>query len=407
MKFKTFNNIDLKEFQAAKKVIKSGILSGFVASNSKEFNGGKYVQKFERKLEKFYGVKYAITLNSWTSGLIAAIGALNIEPGDEIIVSPWTMSATATAIIHWNAIPVFVDIDKYDYCIDVNKVKKLITAKTKAIIVVDIFGKPADINSLKKIVKKKKISIISDSAQTPYSFLKNKLAGTNADIGGYSLNCHKHIQTGEGGIIVTNNDKFAKRIRLIRNHGEAVIENMKIKDINNIIGYNFRMGELEAAIGIEQLKKLKKIIKKKISEANYIIKGLSKIEGLNLPQVSRNFSHSFYSLPIRLNLEKINFTRSALVKELKRNGLEGFVEGYTNLHRLPIYQKKIAYGKKGFPWNFIKRKINYKKGICPVAEELHDRSFLNFAICKYHLNQKNLKFIVNTFKTAWKKLSEK
>mgnify|MGYP000654312968 CR=1 FL=1 len=122
-------------------------------------------------------------------------------------------------------------------------------------------------DELKKIIKKKNIKIINDSAQAPYSFNKNKIVGTETDIGGYSLNCHKHIQTGEGGIIVTNNSNYAERIRLLRNHAEAVVSKKGVKNINNMVGYNFRMGEIEAAIGIEQLIKLKKIVKKKKKNA--------------------------------------------------------------------------------------------------------------------------------------------
>ena len=261
IKFKNFSTIGKEEFNAVKDVLKSGILSGFVAGYPNGFNGGKYNQLFENKVKSFYKCKHAIALNSWTSGLIASVGALDVNPGDEIIVSPWTMSATATAILHWNAIPVFADIEPNTFSIDPIKVKKLITKKTKAIITVDIFGHPSKLLELKKIVKNKNIKIITDSAQSPYSFYGNRLAGTQSDIGGFSFNCHKHIQTGEGGVVVTNNKKLAERIKLIRNHAEAIIEK-KIKKINNLVGYNFRLGEMEAAIGIQQLRKLKIIVKK-------------------------------------------------------------------------------------------------------------------------------------------------
>ena len=273
IKFKNFFIIGKEELNSAKKVIKSGILSGFIAGFPNGFNGGKYNQLFEHKLKSFYKCRYAIVLNSWTSGLIASVGALDINPGDEIIVSPWTMSATATAILHWNAIPVFADIEPKTFSIDPIKVKKLITKKTKAIITVDIFGHPSKLNELKKIVKNKNIKIITDSAQAPFSFYGKKLAGTQSDLGGFSFNCHKHIQTGEGGVVVTNNKKFADRVKLIRNHAEAVVERKKVKNLNNLVGFNFRLGEIESAIGIEQLKKLKKLLKKQ-DQAMYLNKCL-------------------------------------------------------------------------------------------------------------------------------------
>ena len=172
------------------------------------------------------------------------------------------------------------------------------------------------------------------------------MAGTLTDIGGYSLNCHKHIQTGEGGIVVTNNKKLADRVKLLRNHAEVTIKRSN-KQINNMIGFNFRLGEVEAAIGIEQLKKLKSIVKKQ-KQAEYLIYKLKKLEGLILPSIAKDCTHSFYAFPMVLDLKKINFTRKVLVQKLREAGLPGFMEGYQNLHLLPVYKKKIAYGKKVF-----------------------------------------------------------
>ena len=403
--FKKYNSIGKEEVNAALKVLKSGKLSEYFASYPKGFLGGKYNQRFEKKLKKFYNVKNAIVVNSWTSGLIAAVGALDINPGDEIIVSPWTMSATATAILHWNAIPIFADIEPETFCIDPKKIKGLINRKTKAILTVDIFGHTSNIKEIKKIIKGKNIKIISDSAQAPYALNNKKIVGTESDIGGYSLNCHKHIQTGEGGIVVTNNSKLANRVRLLRNHAEAIVKKQSLKKINNMIGFNFRMGEVEAAIGIEQYKKLKRIVKLKQHTAKYLTSKLSKLDGLKTPKIKANCTHSFYTYPLVLDVNKIKFSRKQLVKELKKNKIEGFIEGYTNLHLLPMYQKKIAYGKKGHPWTTYSSKAKYNKGICPVAEFLQDKAFLNFELCKYELNKKDLDLICNTFIKVWKKLS--
>ena len=403
-KFKLFSTIGDEEIKITTKVLKSGILSGFIA-NPNKLDGGKYNKLFEQKIKKFYNCKHAILVNSWTSGLIACVGSLDINPGDEIIVSPWTMSATATAILHWNAIPIFADIDPKTFCIDVEKVKKLITKKTKAIITVDIFGHPSNVRYLKHIVEGKNIKIIADSAQSPYSFYGKKLAGTITDIGGYSLNCHKHIQTGEGGIVVTNNNNLANRVRLLRNHAEVTVKKSNTK-INNLLGFNFRMGEIEAAIGIEQLKKLKKIIKSKQQQALYLTKKLKVLEGLIVPSIEKNCTHSYYGYPMVLNLKKIKFTRKKLVQELNKQGLPGFMEGYQNLHLLPIYQRKIAYGNKGFPWSTFKPKLSYKKGLCPIAEQLHQETFLNFEICKYDLSKADIDFITNKFIKIWKKLQD-
>ena len=397
-KFKPYNTIGKQELFAVNRVVKSGKLSQFKAAKSKQFYGGYFVRKFEDKLAKFYKVKYAITFNSWTSGLIASLGALNIEPGDEVITTPWTMSACTTAILHWNAIPVFADISKDNFCIDPEEIKKKISKKTKVILIVDIFGVPCDISKIKKIVKNKNIKILTDSAQTPYFPISKKLAGTLTDIGGYSLNCHKHINTGEGGFAVTNSKKIAKRVYNIRNHAEGVVG---IKDnLSNMIGYNFRLGEIESAIGIEQLKKLKKIIFNRNKLFSYLAKKINALNGINVP-TSNYKLNNYYIFPIVINTKILKKNRKEIIRLLEAEGIQGLVGGYANLHLLPMFKKKIAYGKKGFPWNIYNKSIIYKKGECPIAEQLHDESFISFQICLFSLNKKDISKIVKAFYKVW------
>jgi perosamine synthetase len=401
MRFKLYNSIGQEEIYAANKVLKSGFLSKFVAGN---FDGGHFVKKFEKYLAKFYKVKHAITLNSWTSGLIACVGALKINPGDEIITTPWSMCASATAILHWNAIPIFVDIDKDSFCIDPKKIKEKITKKTVAIIAVDIFGRSSDYDEIRKVIKGTKIMLITDSAQSPYSFYKNKLTGTQSDIGGFSLNYHKHINTGEGGVIVTNNDLLAKRVKMIRNHAEVFKKNRTNYQLSNMIGYNFRMGEIEAAIGIEQYKKLKRIILRRNLLINHLNKNLSKLKGLIVPVLPKGSTHNYYVYPLVLDKEKISISRKIIVKNLKLLGVKGLIEGYSNIHLLPMYQKKIAYGEKGFPWSYFNNKVTYKKGICPIAEEMHEKFFFGIEVCLFNLGKKEINFIINSFYKTWNKL---
>jgi dTDP-4-amino-4,6-dideoxygalactose transaminase len=396
-KFKKFNSYDDKEVKAANLVVKSGVLSAYLAG---ELDGGNYVKKFENLAKNFFKVKHAITVNSWTSGLIVAIGALDLEPGDEIIVSPWTMSATATAILHWNCIPIFCDIESDTFCLDPNKIEDKISPKTKAIITVDIFGQSSDIYQINKIAKKYSLKVISDTAQAPNAKIGNKYTGTISDIGGYSLNYHKHIHTGEGGILVTNNDYLAKKMKLIRNHGETY-NNLNKKLLINNLGYNFRLGEIESAIGIQQLSKLKKITKKKINIANNLSKNLSKLPGLTTPIVRKKCSHVYYVFPIILD-KKIN--RKKLFKILTELGMQGISEGYQLLHRLPMYNKKIAYGSKGFPWSLSKKNYNYINQNLIIAEELHHKTFLSFEICLFDLSSNDVKKIYKCFEYAWKTL---
>ena len=176
--FKKYNPLGIEEVEAAKAVIESGVLSQYIGAWHDDFLGGPKVKEFEQAVCDYFDVKYAITVNSWTSGLVAAIGAIGIEPGDEVIVTPWTMSASATAILHWNAIPVFADIDPLTYNLCPKSIEQNITPYTKAIMVADIFGLSADIDPIMQIAEKHGLKVISDTAQAPSAIYKNRWAGT-------------------------------------------------------------------------------------------------------------------------------------------------------------------------------------------------------------------------------------
>ena len=406
-KFKKYVSIGKEERKAALKVLKKGVLSDYLGEKDPKFYGGEQVNKFERYIEKFFNVKHAITTNSWTSGLVAAVGAIGIEPGDEVIVTTWTMCATATSILHWNAIPVFADIDEKTYTIDPKSIEKNISKYTKAIIAVDIYGHPTNMKAILKIAKKYKLKVISDAAQAPGAFYGKKYAGTLGDIGGFSLNCHKHINTGEGGILVTNNDIYAERLRLIRNHAEAVVDDSINNNTPNMIGHNFRLGEIESAIGLEQFKKLKKKVYRRQQIAKYLDKYLSKLKGITTPKVEKNCTHSFYIYAIQIDEKITKVKKDIIFKALKAEGLDNLIDKYFNLHLLPMYQKKYAYGTKGFPWNssISKRNVNYKKGICPVAEGINKDKLIIIELCVYDFNDSELKILVRCFKKVWENLN--
>lgn len=406
--FVKYNSLGAEEVEAARKVVESGVLSQFIGADDKDFLGGEKVKEFEELCKNYFNVKHVVSVNSWTSGLIAAVGAIGIEPGDEVIVPTWTMCACPTSIVHWNAIPVFADIESETFNINPDSIIKNITYKTKAIMAVDIFGHPSNMKVIREIADKYNLKVISDAAQSPGSKYFNSYTGTLGDIGGYSLNYHKHIHTGEGGILVTNDDLLAERLRLIRNHGEAAVNGYDIKNIENIIGYNFRLGEIECAIGIEQLKKLKDLVDSRIRIANTISSELKHLDGLQLPIVKENCTHVYYSYSMKINITEIGVERSQIANALAAEGLDGVAEGYANLHMLPMYQKKIAYGSSGFPWNseLSRKDVNYNKGICPIAEELHDNSLLSIEMCMHQLNDHDLELLIKAFKKVWGNLDK-
>ena len=182
-----------EEKKAAIDVIDSDIMSAFIGAPGKHFLGGKKVVEFERAWAEKYGFKHAISVNSWTTGLMVAVGACGIEPGDEVICSPFTMSASATSVLFYGGIPVFADISKDNFCIDPVSIESKITNRTKAILVVHIFGGPANMDAIMEIANKYDLKVIEDGAQSPGVFYKGKPVGAIGDIGGFSLNFHKHI----------------------------------------------------------------------------------------------------------------------------------------------------------------------------------------------------------------------
>jgi len=393
-KFKRFNTYNKKEIDAVLKVVKTGQLSGFIADNSKSFYGGYHVKKLEQSFARYFKTKYAISVNSWTSGLVCAVGALNIKPGDEIIVTPWTMVATATSIIAWGGIPVFSEIDHDTYCLDPKKIENKITKKTKAIIAVDIFGQSSDYKNIIKIAKKHKLKVISDTAQAIGSKYYNKYSGTTADIGGFSLNRHKHIQTGEGGVILTNDKKLAQNMFKIRNHGEVLNKNKKFR---NLIGFNFRMGEMEAAIGLEQLKKLKIIIKQKQESAKILTKKLKKITDIKTPEVSKNNTHVYYAYAMQLTNKKKFYKKNFIYKALVAEGvpLENHYDGF--LLDYFIYTDPEIYRK--FPWKLskIKKLYSKKNSIYQEINNLVKLRFLSIPFCEYEFNKKDIELIAKAF----------
>jgi len=404
--FKRYNSIGPEEVAAAKQVVESGVLSQYLGCWTPDFYGGPKVQEFERACEAYFGVKHVVTVNSWTSGLIAAVGAIGIEPGDEVIVSPWTMCASATAILHWNAIPVFADIEPETFCLDPVAVEAAITPYTKAIMSVDIFGHSANMDALMAIASKHGIKVISDAAQAPGAMVKGKYAGTLSHVGGYSLNFHKHIHTGEGGILVTNDAEIAERLQLIRNHAEAVVGDKGVTNLSNMIGYNFRLGEIECAIGIEQLKKLKGFVGTRQRAAERLTSGLHGLVGLRPPVIRPGCTHAYYVYPMVLDEKVLGVSRGRIYEALQAEGVP-IGKSYQNLHLLPMYQQKMAYGTKGFPWTseICKRDVDYRKGICPVAEKLQDNSYLSIGMCVYDFSSEDIDRIVTAFHKVWGRMS--
>jgi dTDP-4-amino-4,6-dideoxygalactose transaminase len=404
--FPVYNSLGVEECEAATEVVKSGKLSGFLGSWHPDFYGGEKVKAFERAWADYFKVKHAVTVNSATSGLVIAVGAAGIEPGDEVITSPWTMCATSTAILWWNAVPVFADIDPETCNLDPKSVEKNITPLTRAIMIPDIMGHPADMDEIMRIARAHKLKVIEDTAQAPSALYRGRFAGTLSDIGVFSLNYHKHIHTGEGGVCVTDDDSLFEKMLLIRNHAEAVVADKGAEDYVNMIGFNFRLGEIEAAIGIEQLKKLKRLTDSKTRAGARLSEGLRGLGGLKTPAVRKDCTHVYYVYAMILDLESVGVPRKNIAEALRAEGVSGLMEGFATLHLLPVYQKKIAYGRKGFPWQppVYAGNVSYAKGICPVAEDYDDSRMLGLQLCKHFYTDDEVDLVIKAFRKVWDNL---
>lgn len=412
--FPAYKVIGKEEEDAVVQVLRSGILSKYLGCWADDFYGGPQVQALEKEWAEHFGVKHAISVNSATSGLYCAAGAIGLNPEDEVIVSPYTMAASATAPLIYNAIPVFADIEKEHFCLDPASIEERITEKTKAIIVVDIFGQPYDAERINAIAKKHHLYVIEDTAQAPGAKYKGKFAGTLGDIGVFSLNYHKHIHCGEGGIVVTDNDELAERVRLIRNHAEAVVGAKGTKNLNNMIGFNLRMTEVEAAIAREQLKKLDWLLEERQKNVAYLEEKLDKIPFLRVPKVREGCEHAYYVHPIFFDKEQAGVSRETYIDAVKAELMpitlreaEGVSIGcgYVKpLYLQPLFQEKIAYGDHGYP--FCNSKVDYSRGICPNCEQLHFETLFTHELMRPFMTKEDLDDVVTAFYKVYENIDE-
>jgi dTDP-4-amino-4,6-dideoxygalactose transaminase len=393
---KPFVGIGPREREAVLRFLDGGTpLSGFHGSAQPTFFGGQEVRRFEAAWCERFDVKHAISVNSASSALIATMGAIGIGPGDEVITSPYTMTATAVAPLFYGGIPVFADIEPDYFCLDVASVERAITPRTRAILAVNIFGHPAELKKLRVLADAKQLYLIEDNAQAVLAEEGGRLAGTIGHVGIYSLNIHKHIQTGEGGVCVTDDDRLALRLQLIRNHGENVIDWLKVDDLTNIVGFNIRMTELSAAVGTAQLHRIDELVARAESIAQRLTEGTSNIAGFTVPAVRTGCRHNYFMWSAKIDPERLGATRDAFSKALAAEGVpnaQGYVEP---IYRLPMFQKRVAIGKDGFPFNLGDR--TYANGLCPVAEAMRDTRLLQFQPVSWDADDEQIDMMIEAF----------
>lgn len=301
---------------------------------------GPKVKEFEEKIKELIGVKYAIAVSNCTAALHLSLLSLNIKKGDEVIVADYTYPATGHAVLFCGAKPVFVDIDPLTYNIDTELIERKITKKTKAIIPVHTFGQPASMDKIVEIAVEHDLKVIEDAACALGAKFKNKYAGTIGDIGCFSFHARKGITTGEGGMIVTDNEKLASKIRKLSVFGIKAAWDREESDffipIFDELGYNYKMSDINAAVGVAQIKKLNEIIKRKQILAKYWNKKLEKIKLIKPPHVDKNVCHVFQSY---VALVDKHFKRDKLITELKNLGIQTQIGTYSSYIQ-PVYKSK-------------------------------------------------------------------
>ncbi len=320
---------------------------------------GKYVPEFEKKVCEYIGVKYGLAVNSGTAALHLATFALDIKEGDEVIVPAISFVASANCVLYQKGTPVFCDVNQETMCIDHTKIEKLITDKTKAIVIVDMCGQPCDYDEIKEIADRHNLKIIQDAAHSIGAVYKDRKVGSYADITILSFHPVKTITTCEGGMMITNNETYYKRAQAFRTHG--ISRDFKEREKQNThyyemqhLGFNYRISDVLCALGISQLARLDEFVFRRNQIARLYDELFVNIKDKVTPIVNKYIS-AYHIYVLKFNIKSIGKTRDEIFKELKGKGVG------VNVHYMPIYLHPYY------------EELGYKKGLCPVAEEIYEQ----------------------------------
>lgn len=322
---------------------------------------GPMVEAFEDSMARFVGAKYAVAVSSGTAALHAAVHAMGIGPGDEVIVPPMTFAATANAVVFLGGTPVFADVDSETLLIDPRQVASKITSHTKAIVAVDYAGQPCDYDALRAIAERHGLALVSDACHALGATYKSRRVGTLADLNTFSFHPVKHITTGEGGMITTNDSTSAQRMRTFRNHGITSDHRQREKQgawfyEMKDLGYNYRLSDFQCALGISQLQKLPSWLERRQAIAGRYDDAFANNPAVEPLRIAEDVSHAYHLYVIRLRLDELTVGRSAIFTALRAEGI-GVNVHYIPVHLHPFYQERFGTGR----------------GLCPVAEMAYEQ----------------------------------
>jgi len=322
---------------------------------------GPMVELFEQNLSGSVGAQYGVAVSSGTAGLNCATYAIDLKPGDEVIVSPMTFAATANCIVNRGAMPVFADVDPQTLLIDPNDVKTKITDRTRAVITVDYAGHPADYDAMQAITGSRGIYLISDACHALGARYKERPVGCLADLSVFSFHPVKQITTGEGGMVTTNSAQLARKMRLFRNHGITSDHRQREKENSWFyemvdIGHNYRLTDIQCALGITQLQKLNGFLKQRHEIARRYDKAFARIPDINPLDVKSNVYHGYHLYVVKIDFQNLGISRESVFKKLRQNHIG------VNVHYIPVHLHP-----------FYRKQFQTEPGLCPVAEAAYEQ----------------------------------
>lgn len=335
-------------------------------------HGGTFVKQLEREFAELYGVKHAIAVSSGSAAVHTCIATINPEPGDEIITTPCSDFGTILGILFQNAIPVFADLDPETFCVDPASVEALITPRTKAILAVHLFGGLADVDALRAIADRHGIPLIEDCAQTQLAELNGRLAGTIGDIASFSLNNTKHLNAGEGGVVITNNDAYAKRARLFADKAWPRDEKDRY---SMFLGQNYRLNELSGAVAVVGLRRLRENVANRRRAVERVYEQIAGAPGVRIPNAVTGARSSYWILHLLLD-EQLD--PEAVAAALQAEGIPFSAKYVSPLYTWPVLAERQTYGASGFPFNspYTDRPFDYAPGLCPTFEAAREHLIL-------------------------------
>jgi perosamine synthetase len=357
--------------------------------DSGRFLQGPYVQEFEEKWADMVGVDHAIAVSNGTVAIQLALNVIGIEPGDEVIVPSLTFGSTATAVIHQGGVPVFADIDRDIYTLDHSDLERCVSNRTKAIIPVHLYGHPAEMDEIQEFADKHDLYVIEDSAQAHGARYRGDVVGSIGDLGCFSFYATKNITSGEGGIITTDDDRWAERLRKLRNHG------MSNRDEHVDLGYNYRMSELHAAVGAKQVDRLPDFNKRRTEISERLFDELEDLEWLHAASVRDYVDHAYFWAPFEIKETAIGMSGKEVWAELKERGVETRHRYTKPLYRQPVFTEHRGFNSE-FPWSENENDHNYESLSLPNVEDVAGKTI---GLPNHpNLKDEDIEYVIETIK---------